>query len=76
MRKTFWIFCGEDYGGAVTKLETSVTASEIDRCVLLVDVTVEVGLTTCVWGRIGKAARHSTPVSGGTGVLSTATKRS
>ena len=30
----------------------------------------------CVLGRIGKAARQSTPVSGSTGVLSTATKRS
>ena len=29
----------------------------------------------CVWGGIGQAARHSTPVSGGTGVLSTANKR-
>ena len=39
----------------------------IDRRVLLVHVAVEVGLVTCVWGRSGKAAGHSTPVSGGTG---------
>ena len=55
-------------------LETAMTVREIDRRVLLVHVTV--GLITCVWGRIGKAARHSTPVSGGTKFLSTATKRS
>ena len=30
----------------------------------------------CVWRRIGKAARHSTPMSGGTGVVSTSTNRS
>ena len=30
----------------------------------------------CVWGRIDQAARHSTLVSGGTGVVSTAAKRS
>ena len=52
-----------------------MTVGEIDRRVLFVHVAVEVGLMTCVWGRIGQAARHSTPVSGGTGVLSTSTKR-
>ena len=42
---------------------------------LLVDAAVQVGLITCVLGRISQAARHSTPVSGGTEVLSTANKR-
>ena len=32
----------------------------MDRRVLLVHVAVEVGLITCVRGRIGQAARHST----------------
>ena len=41
--------------------ETSVTVKEIDRRVLLVHVAVEAGLITCVWSRIGQAARHSTP---------------
>ena len=45
-----------------------MTVSEIDRRVLLVHVAVEVGLITCVWGRSGQAARHSTIVSGGTGL--------
>ena len=44
------------------------------RRVLLVHVAVEVGLVTCVWSRIGQAARHSTPVSGGTRVYSTSTQ--
>ena len=52
-----------------------MTVRDIDGRVLLAHVAVEVGLITCVWGRIGKAARHSTSVSGGTGVLSTASKR-
>ena len=43
-------------------LETAMTVREIDRRVLLVHVTV--GLITCVWGRIGQAARHPTPASG------------
>ena len=67
MRETFWIFCGGDYGDVVTVLETSVTVRDIDRRVLLVHVAVEVGLITCVWGRIGQAARHSTPVNEATG---------
>ena len=75
MRKAFWILCGGDYGGVVTALETSVTVWEIDRRVLLVHVAVEVGLITCVWSQIGQAARHSTPVSGGTRVYSTSTQR-
>ena len=29
----------------------------------------------CVWGQVGHAARHSTPVSGGTRVYSTSTQR-
>ena len=33
-----------------------MTVREIDRRVLLVHVAVEVGLITCVWGRIGQAA--------------------
>ena len=37
-----------------------VTVREVDRRVLLVHVGVEVGLITCVWSRIGQAARHST----------------
>ena len=49
MRKTFWIFCGGDYGGVVAARETSVTVRVIYRRVLLVHVAVEVGLTTCVW---------------------------
>ena len=36
--------------------------------VLLVHVTVEVGLVTGVRSRIGHAAKHSTPMSGSTGV--------
>ena len=63
MRKTFWILCGGDYGGVVTARETSVTVREIVRRVLIVDVGTDVGLMTCVWSRIGQAARHSTPVS-------------
>ena len=59
----------------VTALKTSVTVREIDRRVLLVHVAVEVGLITRVWGPIGQAARHSTPVSGGTGVYSTSFQR-
>ena len=43
MRKTFWIFCGGDYGGVVAARETSVTVREIDRRVLLVHAAVEVG---------------------------------
>ena len=38
--------------------ETSVTVREIDRRVLLVHVAFELGLITCVWSRIGQAARH------------------
>ena len=68
MRKTFWIFCGGDYGGVVAARETSVTVREIDLRVLLVHAAAEVGLIAWVWSRIGQAARHSTPVIGGTGV--------
>ena len=75
MRKTFWIFCGGDCGGVVAARETSVTVREIDRRVLLVHVAVEVGLKTCVWSRLGQAARQSTLVSGGTWVYSTSLQR-
>ena len=34
-----------------------MTVREIDRRVLLVHVAVEVGLITCVWSRVGQAAR-------------------
>ena len=34
---------------------------------LFVHEAVEVGFVTCVWGLIGQAARHSTPLSEGTG---------
>ena len=70
MRETFWIFCGGDYGDVVTVLGTSVTVRDIDLRVLLVHVAVEVGLIICVRCRIDQAVRHSTPVSGSTGVYS------
>ena len=71
MLKSFWILCGGDYCGVVATREIPVTVRDVDRRVLLVHVGVEVGLMTCVWSRISQAARHSTPVSGGTGVYST-----
>ena len=43
-------------------------AENMNRRVLLVHVAVKVWLITCVWRRIGQAARHSTPVRRGTGV--------
>ena len=56
--------CGKPFGSSEVEI---MVAREIDRRVLLVHVAVEVGLITCVcWTRIGQAARHSTPVSGGT----------
>ena len=70
MRKTLWSFCGGDYGGSVEEREIPVIVREIARRVLLIHVVVDVGLVTCVWSRAGQAARHSTPVSGGTGVYS------
>ena len=70
MWKFFWILCGGDYGGVVAAREIPVTVRVRDRRVLLVHVGVEVGLMTCVWSQIGQAARHSTPVRGGTGVYS------
>ena len=72
MRKTFWIFCGGDYGGVVTELETSVTVREIDRRVLRVHVAEEVGLRTCVWSWVSHSARQPTPACGCTGVFSAA----
>ena len=39
--------------------EIPVAVKEGDRRVLLVDVGTDVGLITCVWSRIGHAARHS-----------------
>ena len=62
MRKTFRNLCGGDYGGVVA--ETSVTVREIDRCVILVHVAVQVRLIACVWSRIDQSSRHSTPASG------------
>ena len=45
-------------------------SGKVERRVLLYDVGTDVGLITCVCGRIGQAPNHSTPVSGGTGVQS------
>ena len=46
--RNFWIFGSWDDGGVVTAPETSVIVRDIDRRVLLVQVTVEVGLISCV----------------------------
>ena len=40
---------------------------EVDRRVLVAGIDTELGLITCVWSRIGQAARHSTPSSGSAG---------
>ena len=63
MLKSFVVLCGGDYGGVVAARDIPVAVREVDRRVLLVHVGTEVGLITCVWSRIGQAARHSTPVS-------------
>ena len=50
----------------------------ISVCSMLSGMTTSIKSTVCsifVWGRIDQAARHSTPVSGGTGVYSTSTQR-
>ena len=58
-----------DCGGVVAARETPVTVREVDLRELLVHVISEVELITCVWSRIGQAARHSTPVSRSTGLI-------
>ena len=68
MLKSFAILCCGDESGVIAAQEIRVVIREVDRRVLLVDVGIEVGLITCVWGRIGQAASHSTPVSRGAGV--------
>ena len=68
MLKSFRVLCGGDYGGVVAEREIPVAVREVDRRVLIVHVGTDVGLITCVWSRIGQAARHSTPVSRGAGV--------
>ena len=64
MLKSFAILCCGDYGGVIAAQEIADVVREVDRRVLLVDVGTEVGLITCVWGRIDPAASHSTPVRG------------
>ena len=67
MLKSFGVLCGGDYGCIVAARVIPVAVREVDRRVLLDYVGTEVGLITCVWSRIGQAARHSTPVSRGAG---------
>ena len=70
--------CGNPLGSSVVETMVASTIAreilfavrEVDRRVLLVDVDTDLGLITCVRSRIGQAARHSTPVSRGAGVLS------
>ena len=62
MLKSFGVLCGGDKSGVVIALEIPAVG-EVDRRVLFVGVDTDVGLITCVWSRIGQAARHSTPVS-------------
>ena len=54
----------------VLLLETDVSGRRVDRCVLATDIDAELGLTTCVWSRIGQMARWSTPERNGTRVQS------
>ena len=70
MLKSFQILCGGDCVGVVIAREIPVAVGEVDRRVLIVGVDTDVGLMTCVWSRIGQAARHSTPMSRGAGVTS------
>ena len=41
--------------------DNPVAVGEVDRRVLVADIDADLGLTTCVWDRIGQMARHSTP---------------
>ena len=67
MLKSFGVLCGGDTGGVVITREIPVTVEEVDRRVLIIGADADVGLKTCVWSRIGQAARQSTPVSRGAG---------
>ena len=61
MWKSFWIFCGGDYGGVVAAREIPVTVRKVDRRVLLVHVSEEVRLITCVCGA-GVAKQPDVPL--------------
>ena len=67
MLKSFAVLCGGDYGGVIIARKFPVAAREVDRRVLIIHVSTDVGLRTCVRSRIRQAARHSTPVSRGAG---------
>ena len=75
MLRSVGVLCCGDYGGVAIVREISVAVGEVDRRVLVVGVDTDVVLETCVWCRIGQAARHSTPVSRGAGVTSGSSQR-
>ena len=52
------VLCGGDNGGVKVEQEIPVAVREVDRRVLVIGVDTDVGLITCVWSRIGQAARH------------------
>ena len=55
-------FLGCDgYGGVAVVREHPVAVGEVDRRALVDGIDTEFGLITCVWSRIGNAARHATP---------------
>ena len=70
-------FC-ERLGESAGRAHLDTVLADWERCVHLRFIVLEKDSTnseSCVSSRIGQAARHSTPVSGGTGIYSTSTRR-
>ena len=60
MSRYIKILSGADCRVVIVR-EIPVAVGEVDRRVLVADIDADLGLTTCIWDRIGQMARHSTP---------------